>query len=997
MIQKKLLTKKFWLSLIIFGLIGQVAWVVENMYLNVFIYKMFHATPGDISLMVGASAVVATLTTLFIGPLSDKLGKRKIFITLGYLFWGISILAFALLRVDWLEKWIPATLSATGVGIALTIILDCVMTFFGSTANDAAFNAWLTDATPPAFRGKVEGINAMMPLLAILVVFGGFMFFDLSLAESWTSIFVIIGGVVFLLGLLGFYLVEDVPMDTKENQHYFKNVIYGFRPKIVRSLPNLYLSLGAFAIFGISISVFMPYLILYYSETLKLSNYVMVMAPAIVLAAVATAFYGKIYDQSGFQKAIVFPLVSLALGYFLLYFTTAILWVFIGSLLMMCGYLMGMSVFGAVIRDHIPKNRAGMFQGLRIVAQVLLPGVVGPAIGALVLKGAEHITNTDGTTSFLPNPNIFMAALVVLLFLLPFVLILRKKITPEYETLTTPYEKDLAPIPWEDYPRPQLKRDSYLSLNGTWDFAFTKRGTSPSQFSSILVPFPPQSKLSTVQALHGKKIDLHYRKTFSLPEGFQKERVLLHFGAVDQVATIFLNGKKLLVHKGGYLPFTVDITDSLQGNNTLEVLVQDDLHHDYPWGKQKNNRGGMWYTPVSGIWQSVWLESVPYHFIENLRFDTTLQEVTLTVTTKAKNKHLTITTPTGTLEKTFTENTLTLSIPNPKHWTPEDPYLYRCTLRSDTDQVESYFALRTLTTQKIKGISRLCLNEKPYFFHGLLDQGYFSDGIYLPATLQGYQDDILRCKELGFNTLRKHIKVEPALFYYLCDTLGMVVFQDLVNNGHYSFVRDTALPNVGAIKMTDKILHRSKKQKEVFIRQMEETFTYLHHFPSICYWTLFNEGWGQFEADKVYTLAKEIDSSRFIDATSGWFWQKKSDVDSYHVYFKPVNLPVNTRPLVLSEFGGYSYNVPAHVFNTKRVHGYKKFDQQKAFEEDIIALYEKEILPIISTGLCASIYTQVSDVEDETNGLITYDRQVVKVSKEGMIPLAEKMTKVLSL
>ncbi|NLB89666.1 MAG: glycoside hydrolase family 2, partial [Clostridiales bacterium] len=311
------------------------------------------------------------------------------------------------------------------------------------------------------------------------------------------------------------------------------------------------------------------------------------------------------------------------------------------------------------------------------------------------------------------------------------------------------------------------------------------------------------------------------------------------------------------------------------------------------------------------------------------------------------------------------------------------------------DRVESYFALRVLSVKQVNGVSRLCLNEQPYFFHGLLDQGYFSDGIYLPASLRAYQEDILNAKAMGFNTLRKHIKIEPALFYALCDRLGMVVFQDMVNNGKYSFLRDTALPTLGAIKLSDRFIKRTIKQKDIFLHQMNKTMDHLHCFPSICYWTIFNEGWGQFEADRVFQLAKQIDSSRFIDATSGWFWQKHSDVDSYHVYFKPVRLPVGSRPLVLSEFGGYSYNVPNHCFNSKKTHGYKKLTSEQAYEAALVTLYEKEIIPSIPSGLCASIYTQISDVEDETNGLFTYDRQHTKVQYTSMMTLREKIDSAL--
>ncbi|MCQ2554162.1 MAG: MFS transporter [Clostridia bacterium] len=410
---------KSWLSLVIFSITGQVAWVVENMYFNVFIYRMFNASASDISLMVSASAVAAALTTLFMGALSDKVGKRKVFMTLGYIIWGITIFAFSFIRVDVISRFFPVG-AALSIGVTLVIVMDCVMTFFGSTANDAAYNAWVTDLTDDTNRGKAEGINSMMPLIAILVVFGGFMGFDLTLESSWISIFRIIGTAVILIGVLGLFIVEDPKLETDENQNYFRNLFYGFTLKVVKENPYLYLSFIAYAVFGISIQIFMPYLILYYNVSLGLDNYVIIMAPAIILAAVFTFFYGRVYDRKKFEKSINLPLILLSAGYLVLFFFTNTVLVFVGSLLMMMGYLSGMSIFGAVIRDYTPENKAGTFQGLRIFSQVLIPGVIGPAIGAAILKNAEMIVNDDGTSSFIPNSWIFLSAMVVILVLLAY-------------------------------------------------------------------------------------------------------------------------------------------------------------------------------------------------------------------------------------------------------------------------------------------------------------------------------------------------------------------------------------------------------------------------------------------------------------------------------------------------------------------------------------------------------------------------------------------------
>lgn len=394
------LSKKFWFSMILFGMMGQIAWVVENMYFNVFIYNMFHATAKNISSMVMASAVIAALTTIVMGAISDKVGKRKAFMSWGYIIWGISIITFAYIK-----------------NVTLTIVMDCVMTFFGSTANDAAYNAWLTDKGDSTNRGLIEGFNSMMPLVAILIVFGGFMSFNLNEMNSWKTIYYIIGILTTIIGVTGLFIIEDLPNIKKEESSLLSTITYSFKPSTFIKNKSLYFILFAFAIFGISIQVFMPYLIIYYEKTLQLNNYVLIMAPAIIIAAVVTALYGKVYDHKGFRYAIIFPIIMLVVGYIILYLFTNTIFVFIGSMFMMSGYLCGMSVFGAKIRDLIPENRSGQFQGVRILGQVFIPGLIGPFIGSTVLKNAEQILNNDGTYSFLPNKNIWLASLIVIIVL----------------------------------------------------------------------------------------------------------------------------------------------------------------------------------------------------------------------------------------------------------------------------------------------------------------------------------------------------------------------------------------------------------------------------------------------------------------------------------------------------------------------------------------------------------------------------------------------------
>ena len=550
------------------------------------------------------------------------------------------------------------------------------------------------------------------------------------------------------------------------------------------------------------------------------------------------------------------------------------------------------------------------------------------------------------------------------------------------QDLYTPRTETLTAAPWDIYPRPQMKRDSYVNLNGPWDF-------SADDFTgTITVPFCPESALSGIKRHFSEGTALTYRRTFTLPEDFNKGRVLLHIGAADQHLECYVNSKPAGFHSGGYTAFTFDITAHLQEENELLLVVTDDLRDPFvPYGKQTLKRGGMWYTPVSGIWQSVWLESVPETYIENLRIDNRNGQVQISISPAQAGK----VTVDGLGEFILENGSVAIDHEKLHLWSPEDPYLYTFTVETETDKVESYFAARTIDTKMVDGIPRLCLNGKPYFFHGLLDQGYWPEGIYTPPAPEAYADDILAMKKLGFNTLRKHIKVEAEEFYYQCDKLGMVVFQDMVNNGRYSFFRDTLLPTLGLQKLKDTNLHT--KGHEQFIRCMEETVSQLRNHPCILYWTIFNEGWGQFEADRMYDTLKALDDTRIIDSTSGWFRRKRSDVESLHIYFNLWHRlkPHKTRPLILSEFGGFALPVEGHIFNPANAYGYKSCKSLEDFQEAFETLYRTRVLPAIPKGLCGTIYTQVSDVEDEINGILTYDRKVNKADEEAMLSLAKDL------
>ncbi len=502
-----------------------------------------------------------------------------------------------------------------------------------------------------------------------------------------------------------------------------------------------------------------------------------------------------------------------------------------------------------------------------------------------------------------------------------------------------------------NYPRPQMKRSQWQSLDGEW-----------------LI----NGKLGIVPACRSEET-LLYEKNFSYNK--LSERVLLHFGAADQIAKIYLNGTFLGEHTGGYLPFTFDITDNLTMENTLRVEVTDTLDHTYPYGKQRKDRGGMWYTPVSGLWKSVWLESVPETYISDIKITPDLTGADLEISVRF---------PDGI--KTEFER---IDIDSPELWTPDNPKLYTRTVKRGKDEVEIYFALRTVEVRKIGGVNRVCLNGKPVFLHGVLDQGYFEDGVFTPHDISEYEKDVRRMKELGINLIRKHIKIEPEEFYYACDRLGMLVMQDMVNSGDYSFFRDTVLGTLN-LPLSDR-KKKTNRRMDFFIAHSVETVKTLYNHPSIIAYTIFNEGWGQFNSDMMYDRLKALDPTRLYDSTSGWFAQRKSDFDSEHIYFRLKKLKPKTRPLFVTECGGYSYNLNGQ----NKVYGYGKCASSEELTARIEKLYRKVIIPAIPEGCCGCVYTQLSDIEDEINGLYSYDRKTCKVSKERMRTIADALNNSL--
>lgn len=554
-------------------------------------------------------------------------------------------------------------------------------------------------------------------------------------------------------------------------------------------------------------------------------------------------------------------------------------------------------------------------------------------------------------------------------------------------------KEDQMNIPLSEYPRPQMKRDNYLCLNGKWSLRFISDGEK-AETLSIMVPYAPESDFSGVGRTLQHYETMLYSTHVDFPDvDFSKERLILHFGAVDYRAVVFVDKEQVAEHIGGYLPFSVEVDRS---KFDLDVSVQDPGDSkEISRGKQSSEPGGIWYPKTSGIWQTVWMEKVPKNYIENLQITPSLEGFDITVITsdKANGKaKLTL----GDCDYDIdTDKVVHIDVKNPQLWTPEDPYLYNFDITYGDDKISSYVGLRTFGVgADDKGVMRLLLNGKPYFHHGLLDQGYFKGGYYTPRSDDDYVNDILRMKSMGFNTLRKHIKVESLRWYYHCDRLGMLVWQDMVNGGGKYKKLTIAAPLVlGSFfkdSQYDKFSREDAHERQVWEEEAYGTVSHLYNCTCIAMWVPFNEGWGQFDSERIVNNILKIDSSRTIDHASGWHDQKIGKIQSLHVYFRPYRFKKDRlgRAVVLSEFGGYGLSLGEVE---RKLFTYKRFQSREELTKAIVKLYESQIIPAKAKGLAASIYTQVSDVEQEVNGLLSYDRSVVKVDPKEL----EKMSKKL--
>lgn len=561
-----------------------------------------------------------------------------------------------------------------------------------------------------------------------------------------------------------------------------------------------------------------------------------------------------------------------------------------------------------------------------------------------------------------------------------------------------------ADVPLMEYPRPQFQRDSYFTLNGVWQYAIRKSADKPIAFDGdILVPYSPETKLSMVEKQLKKDEYLIYKRYFTLPNDFNQGKILLNAGAIDQVCTIYINGKEVGSHEGGYTSFTLDVSCALlEGENEIMVVCRDDAESPiYGRGKQSYNPHGIWYTATSGIWQSIWLESVPNDYITKLELypkydDRELEIIVRTNTPKDVVIEILDDDNNLTTKSGKSDEVITFKLDNFKEWTPNNPELYPITIKCGKDVVNSYFGLRKFSKKLINGAWHFTLNDKPFFYNGLLDQGYF-EGSYTPKSNKDFYDEILSVKTIGFNMLRKHIKIEPMLWYYYCDILGVTVWQDMVNGGDkYKPLRIALCPFIN-LKLDDgnyKSMGREiDKSREQYYKESEETISQLFNVVSLAVYTPFNECWGQFDAVKTTEYLKKLDPSRLYDHASGWQDMGGGDVRSRHIYFRRAR-PKNDkkRVLALTEFGGYSYPLNGHVFTDKKF-GYKIFKDGNKLTKAYENLYLNEVIPLIkSQDLGATVYTQLTDVEEEINGLFTFDR-VLKIDKETLINLNNEVYK----
>ncbi len=557
--------------------------------------------------------------------------------------------------------------------------------------------------------------------------------------------------------------------------------------------------------------------------------------------------------------------------------------------------------------------------------------------------------------------------------------------------------------PLQEYPRPNLVRESYINLNGLWQFQIVPKGVNHNEdWHDIVVPFAVGSNLSLVPRVLKPNEDLWYKKTFKYEK--TKDKTILHFEAVDQVCWVFLNGSFIGKHEGGYNPFSFDVSEIIEANNELIVKVADYSEQGiFSYGKQRLNNKEIWYKATAGIWQSVWLEDVNKGYIKEL-FITPLYDegkVLFSLVGDFEQAIISISENGNLITRAITnERSFEYTFDSFRSWSTEDPFLYDVFVETEDDIIKSYFGMRKISQGKdSKGHTRFYLNNEPVFLTGILDQGYISDGYYTYPSDSAMIFDLTLIKELGFNMVRKHVKQENRRWYYHCDTMGLLVFQDMMNGGKPAELMSLQhVLGMYDFNINDNKYHKFGRVKEesrnMYYKELNDMILTLYNNTSVVCWVSFNEGWGQFDSNAVYKFIKKIDSTRLVDSTSGWFDQGLSDFNSKHIYFRKFKLSKDKHKRIsfLSEFGGYSY-LEKDNFMGDKPYGYKKFKDKTKLEDAIIELYKTDVLNNIDKGLSGCVYTQLSDVENEYNGLITFDRKVLKINPKRLKALNLKLQK----
>ena len=1035
--EKKGIGLRMWLFVILIGFAGQMAWAIENMYLNTYItYLNFSSPAGQgfdysffIALTTALSAVAATLTTIFMGALTDKIGHKKYFISFGYILWGIATASFGIFNVNSSNRILPLAMTSTMAAI-FVIIIDCVMTFFGSTSNDAAFNSYVTKNIPSKSKGKVEGVLQILPLIAMLVIFvclNGLTTDSQKGANDakWDLFFYLIGGLVVVMGILSFFLIPK-EKEEKVSKSYLSQLVEGFKPSTVRKNGKLYVILLIYFVYATATQVFFPYLMVYLERTCDISNtgtglltsFAIVMAIALLLGSLLSVIIGIFSDKLGKNKMIIPIFVIFAIGVLMMFFipniansTSKTVYAAISGTIMILGYVGIPTVINALVRENIPTHEEGTFMGVRMLFVVALPMCIGPFIGdALNSSLGSTYETTYGTLDVVPSQYGYLVGLgILILAIIPIIFYFRmdKQGNKNHGYLLkdkVDVKVDVNEIPLKEYPRPSLRRNSYLTLNGVWDIAITKDEKHPEAYvDKVMVPYAIESVYSMVNHLLEPDEIIYYHRDVTLPEGFRKKKNVIHFEGVDQYCEVYVNGVQVMTHTGGFTSFDVVLPKSIGDTFSLELKVRDYTDSSYHTrGKQVLDVTGYYYSSSSGIYKPVWMESLDEDYVENVIFTPDYDKEELKVKVLASSDGKAILKFHEKEYEVETNKESIISLKDDFHpWDCDDPYLYETEIRYHDDVVKTYFAVRKIEIREIKEHKRILLNNKPIYISGLLDQGYYFLGNYTPKDYDEYLFDIVKTKEMGFNCLRKHIKTELDMFYYYCDKEGMLVIQDFPCGGDkYSFfwcVIPRIFRSMNEKNLTDKRMARTSKEgKDEFLHECDEYLAYYHNHPSVIIYSIFNEGWGEFSPSEIYHSLKKKEDTKLFDTASGWY-DADSDFYSIHTYTIPDMKRVDKkkRAFIISEMGGASLKIEGHSY-FDGFFGHGKAKTKEELEKKYVDLYEKKIKKQIKDGLNMTIYTEVADCETEYNGIFTYDRQVQKIDTDVLQRINDELYRELA-